>query len=66
MKLISLHINGYKNLKGKANFDFSHAENYCALIGLNGSGKSNVLEAISLIFASLYRSIPIKRISAKK
>lgn len=65
MKLISLHINGYKNLKGKAKFDFSQADNYSALIGLNGSGKSNVIEAISLIFASLYRNVPIKAIEPK-
>jgi predicted ATP-dependent endonuclease of OLD family len=56
MKLLNLSIQGYKNLidKSKTNFDFTKCTNYVALIGLNGSGKSNVLEAISIIFSSLY------------
>lgn len=57
MKILSLQIQGYKNLKDKtkASFDFSKCTNYVALIGLNGSGKSNVLEAISIIFSNLYQ-----------
>ncbi|SEQ03775.1 ATP-dependent nuclease [Flavobacterium urocaniciphilum] len=57
MKIHSLQIQGYKNLKDKtkASFDFSKCTNYVALIGLNGSGKSNVLEAISIIFSNLYQ-----------
>lgn len=55
MKLNYLKVNGYKNLQVKAIFDdINTCENYLALIGLNGSGKSNVLEALSKIFASLY------------
>ena len=55
MKLNYLKLNGYKNLRTKAIFDdINTCENYLALIGLNGSGKSNVLEALSKIFASLY------------
>lgn len=55
MKLNLLRINGYKNLHTKAIFDdIDTCQNYLALIGLNGSGKSNVLEGISKIFASLY------------
>lgn len=49
MKLKSLYIKKYKNLSGTYNFEKSNA--YVALIGLNGSGKSNLLEAISLLFA---------------
>ncbi len=58
MKLLSLKIEGYKNLKDKekVSIDFSNSTNYTALIGLNGSGKSNILEAISLIFSSLYHN----------
>ncbi|MEO9850321.1 MAG: AAA family ATPase [Reichenbachiella sp.] len=59
MKLISLEIDGYKNLKKKCKFDFSNCSNYAALIGLNGSGKSNVLEAISLIFSHYYHGTAI-------
>ncbi|MBN8641126.1 MAG: AAA family ATPase [Flavobacteriales bacterium] len=57
MKILSLQIQGYKNLKDstKACFDFSKCTNYVALIGLNGSGKSNILEAISIIFSNLYQ-----------
>lgn len=55
MKISYLKINGYKNLLTKAIFDdISTCDNYLALIGLNGAGKSNVLEALSKIFASLY------------
>ena len=59
MKINYLKINGYKNLQAKAIFDdINTCENYLAFIGLNGSGKSNFLEAISKIFASLYSGSP--------
>lgn len=48
MKLKTLHIDKYKNLD--KDFDFSNNNGYIALIGLNGSGKSNLLEAISAVF----------------
>lgn len=48
MKLKSLYIKKYKNLSGTYNFEESNA--YIALIGLNGSGKSNLLEVTSIIF----------------
>ena len=47
MKLYSLDIDGYKNLKGLYSFKNN---GYIAIIGLNGSGKSNLLEAISIVF----------------
>src|SRR5690554_7140552 len=59
MKLKRLHINGYKNLKDKTIFNFESCTNYVALIGLNGSGKSNVLEAISKIIHSYFYKQPI-------
>jgi len=49
MRFKSLYIEDYKNIK-KQTFDFSNSTGYIALIGLNGSGKSNLLEAIGLIF----------------
>lgn len=53
MKLIKLVIaSEYKNLKGV--YNFSEHDGYIALIGLNGSGKSNILEAISLIFNGIF------------
>ena len=53
MKLLSVFIDKYKNLSG--NYDFTSQDGYIALIGENGSGKSNLLEAISLMFGKLYR-----------
>ena len=55
-RLKSVYIKDYKNINEQT-FDFSGNTGYIALIGLNGSGKSNLLEAISIIFDDLY-SIP--------
>lgn len=52
-RLYYIEIASYKNLNNFT-LDLENASNYCCLIGLNGSGKSNVLEAISKIFFSLY------------
>ena len=52
MKLISVYIGKYKNLIGT--YDFTDQDGYAALIGENGSGKSNLLEAIGLIFQSIF------------
>lgn len=49
MKLNRITFGNYKNLAKE--FSFEQAHNYVALIGLNGSGKSNLLEAISLLLA---------------
>lgn len=49
MKLNKITFGNYKNLAKE--FSFEQAHNYVALIGLNGSGKSNLLEAISLLLA---------------
>lgn len=51
MNIKSLKIEGYKNL----DIDLIHNSDIIALIGNNGSGKSNLLEALSLIFRSLYK-----------
>jgi len=50
MRINTLIINNYKNI----DFDLFHKSDLIALIGNNGSGKSNTLEAISFIFRSLY------------
>ncbi|BEL78554.1 MULTISPECIES: AAA family ATPase [Serratia] len=56
MQLISLDLSGsYKGLKDQF-FDFSYAQdNIFALIGLNGSGKSQLLELIGETFSYLER-----------
>ena len=55
MQLKKLWIKDYKNLKDFS-LDFEKGNNLSILIGNNGSGKSNVLEAISGIFAEWYGS----------
>lgn len=50
MKIQKLHIKNYKNL----NAELVHNSDLIALIGNNGSGKSNLLEAVCYIFRSLY------------
>ena len=52
-RLKSVYIKDYKNIQDQT-FDFSSNTGYIALIGLNGSGKSNLLEAISIIFNGLF------------
>ncbi len=53
MQLKSLRIKDYKNLKN-FEIDFKRGNGFSILIGNNGSGKSNVLEAISGIFHDLF------------
>ncbi len=53
MKLKKLFIKEYKNLKDFT-IDFESGNGISILVGNNGSGKSNVLEAISGIFANAY------------
>lgn len=55
MRLISLHIKGYKNIQDLP-LDFSNKDGITLLIGNNGAGKSNIVEAISSIFAGLYNN----------
>jgi energy-coupling factor transporter ATP-binding protein EcfA2 len=50
MRIQELNIAGYKNL----NLNLVHSSKAIAVIGNNGSGKSNLLEALSIIFKNLY------------
>lgn len=52
MKINSLEIKGYKNLQNIQLY-FAEQSSVNAIIGNNGSGKSNVLEAIVKIFSSV-------------
>lgn len=56
MQLLNIRIDGaYKGLKDRE-FDFSYAsENILAFVGLNGTGKSQLLELIAEIFSYLHR-----------
>ena len=51
MKIKSLYIDGYKNLLN-VEFFFEEGSTVNAIIGNNGSGKSNVLEALTIIYAA--------------
>lgn len=53
MKIHSIYIDGYKNLK---NIEIFMPEDsaVAAIIGNNGSGKSNILEAMTQIFSAVY------------
>lgn len=55
IQLKSIHVKDYKNFID-TEIDFTDSSKYCAFIGLNASGKSNLLEIISKIFAGLYKS----------
>jgi len=52
MKLLHLHTNNYRNLD--SDFAFDKNDGYISLIGLNGSGKSNLLEVVAGTFSMLY------------
>lgn len=52
MRLKKLYIEHYKNIHGE--YSFEGNQGYIALIGLNGSGKSNLLEAISLVLDTMF------------
>jgi len=54
MKLKRLWIDGFKNLND-FELDFTDKDGITVLIGNNGSGKSNVIEAISSIFTGLFK-----------
>lgn len=53
MRLISLWVDGYKNLSD-TRIDFSGHGFPVAVIGNNGTGKSNLIEALLSIFVGLY------------
>lgn len=53
MKLQRLHIKGFRNIDD-LDLDLSSQNGLSVLIGNNGCGKSNILEAVVAIFASLY------------
>ena len=60
MKLKKLHIKKYKNLIDFT-VNFETGNGLSVLVGNNGSGKSNVLEALSGIFANAYSAKSIHK-----
>ena len=52
-RLQYIKIEDFKNIKS-LELDFSDKDGITVLIGNNGCGKSNILEALSSIFAGLY------------
>lgn len=55
MRLKNIHIKGYKNIADLL-LDFTTKDGITLIIGNNGCGKSNILEAISSIYAGLYEN----------
>ena len=53
MKINYIYIDGYKNLCN-VELSFDSASSVNALIGNNGSGKSNVIEALTRVFSAIY------------
>lgn len=52
MRLISLYVQEFKNLR-ETYIRFDEDSPYTVLVGENGAGKSNLIEAITLIFRNL-------------
>src|SRR5689334_3308045 len=57
MKLQYLKINNFKNLRN-CEIDFAQPSTLNAIIGVNGSGKSNLIEAILHILIGIYFKKP--------
>lgn len=55
MRIKKIHIRGYKNI-ADLSIDFTNKDGITLFIGNNGCGKSNIIEAISSIFAGLYEN----------
>ena len=58
MKIKYFFVDGYKNLHNVELF-FEEGSTVNAIIGNNGSGKSNILEALTIIFAAKYNNEPV-------
>src|SRR5438552_18321222 len=57
MRLDAVTIGEWKNLKGFC-VNFDETSPYTVLVGENGSGKSNLIEALTLIFRNLDLDLP--------
>lgn len=60
MKITKLRIQNYKNIQDLT-INFADGLNYAAFVGLNGSGKSNIIEAVSLIFMYSFQDKKIRQ-----
>jgi predicted ATPase len=52
MRLHRLYVKSFKNLK-ELNIDFDEKSPFTVLVGENGAGKSNLIEALTLIFRNI-------------
>lgn len=70
MKIKYLNIFGYRGLKDKVSIDFSNQTT--AIIGANGSGKTTIINAIVVLFESMFVKLlgeeinPFDRIDVKR
>lgn len=58
MKVNYIYIDGYKNLN-KLEVVFEEDSSVNAIIGNNGSGKSNVIEALTRVFSAIYNDTEV-------
>lgn len=58
MKINYIYIDGYKNLN-KLELSFDKDSSVNALIGNNGCGKSNVIEALTKVFTCVYNNLDV-------
>lgn len=56
MRLKKIYIDGYKNLKN-LNVDLGEGWPSVIFLGLNGSGKSNLIESLAIIFGDIWLGI---------
>ena len=65
MRLDKVYIDGFKNLK-QLEVDFDETKLTTVLIGQNGAGKSNLIEALAQVFAHVdLRSAPLRSAPAQ-
>jgi DNA repair ATPase RecN len=57
MRLDELTVGSFKNLRD-FHVDFDESSPYTVLVGGNGAGKSNLIEALALIFRHLDLNVP--------
>lgn len=59
MKIDYIYLDGYKNLS-KLEIQLEKYSSMNAFIGNNGSGKSNILEALTIIFSRVKSGLPVE------
>lgn len=64
MRILELTITNFRGFKGTTKFSFS--ENFTVIAGVNGRGKTTVLDTLALVFSNLLPQISEARKRSKK